>query len=175
MHPPSTGSGSTSIARRLVASAAALLLAACSGLGPAAVPEADAHLEAPAGWHQVSVDDLQAQLARDLPRTTGQLHDSWAYLVGEIDAGHVVKVFFSPPTEDGFTESLMVMVEDAGDASVEAAAERLLSVDALFNHDDTVLQTVFDLPFGRTLRMDRTASPTGGSPTRLIAYLFKLD
>jgi hypothetical protein len=159
--------------RILAASLVAVLaLAGCSD-GSVSVDDANVEVSYPDEWTEVPPSIVKSELEGQLEGATDEVRSAYELVMEEIDSGVVRSVVISPPTEDGFTETMFVSIEE-GDADLDAAADRRIErMQGLAASIDFDLLDV-DLPIGPARRVEAFSEPQGGSPTHLIEYIVML-
>lgn len=153
---------------------AVALVAGCApGAGTVEIHDAGVKFDHPAGWSDKSVSDVRSMLEQQLSTTTGEVHQAFQTAIDDIDRGVVQAVLLSVPTADGFTESVLVQVEDRSEDLAAAAARRLDYVTKLTQPVATSI-TDAELPFGPAKVVEASTTPRGGSLSHSIEYVVLL-
>ena len=156
----------------LVATVALIALTGCSD-GTITVADVDVLVRYPDGWTEVPPSVVKSQLEDQLDATSGEVRSAFELAIKEIDSGVVRAVAFSPATPDGFTESVLVTIEE-GDADLDAATARRVARMRLVAASIEVVETDVELPIGPARRVEAFSQPEGGSPSHVIEYIVLL-
>lgn len=132
----------------------------------------------PTGWRSMPIAEFRDLVASSLAGAPPRIKEVYLAHLKDIDAGAVRLVAAGPSGVGPWTASITLQV-DAGDASLEAAQDRVEKLEEGFGIPTTIERRPVVLSVGEAIRIETTHalapdSPAGSVPSRVIQYVIRL-
>jgi len=136
-----------------------------------AIPQPALRIAIPPEWQENSVAAVRETIAAQVPPP--EVRAAWTAIRDLMDSGRVRFVATGPSKVRPWTASVIVIV-DAGDASLDAAVARIEREPAMAVQHVTRDEVAVTLPIGSGRRVVVTTNVAGAQPTRAIMYVVLL-
>jgi hypothetical protein len=129
----------------------------------------------PPGWEEGDLAVYRSTLESRRKAAEGQARTNLEWTIQRIDDGIIRVLAGGPSATPSATATVIVSVEESGDADVDAAAaRRIAELDDRLVGTTFEEQTAVDLPIGHAVRIVRSGGRPGSTPSRSIEYIVVL-
>ena len=127
----------------------------------------------PTTWSDTPVTTMRTSIESGLKTASGSYRTALESLISDMDRGEIRAFLTSQPTSDGFTESIIVQVEE-GDADIDSAVSRRIAALVAIAGPIEQGVTEVNVPLGEAIRVEIFSEPPGASPSHLIEYVIRI-